>query len=338
MPLTEAERASLSTPAAPAATTRGHSISQPERRWWPRPPGAKVAKHGNRAVTSTLRVGRRARGARRRRSAAGQGGRGCLRATGFTFLHAPSLNPSLKRVQPVRKSLGFRTIFNLAGPLSNPGRCPDADHGSLRRQRLAVVARSMAKLGVRHAFVVHGLDGLDELTVTGESRVAEVTGTADRATGNSVRLFRLTPEAGWVAMCLIGGVGGRDGRRKCGHAGAIFAGENGPKRDVVLLNAAGALWLRGHRCGLPRGHGRAARRRSIRAAMKTLSRSADLQNSLHDTPSKFVQRPPFLRRTKTEPIKRFGLPKVLESDEHQERSRNQQRGEVQESSHSRRLC
>jgi anthranilate phosphoribosyltransferase len=166
----------------------------------------------------------------------------CLRATGFMFLYAPALHPALKRVQTIRKALGFRTIFNLAGPLTNPAGAPAQVMGVYAAAKVSLVAETMARLGVRRAFVVHGLDGLDELTLTGESSVAEVTGSADRATGNSVRLFRLTPEeAGLRCASLAELAGASTAAENAALLERIFAGETSPKRDVVLLNAAAAL-------------------------------------------------------------------------------------------------
>ena len=134
--------------------------------------GVKVAKHGNRGVTSKC-------GSADVLEALGipvvlepEKTVECLRQTGFMFLYAPALHPAMKRVQPIRRALGFRTIFNLAGPLANPAGARSQVVGVFAG--LELVAQSLARLGVRHAFVVHGRDGLDELTLNGVSEVAEV--------------------------------------------------------------------------------------------------------------------------------------------------------------------
>src|ERR1700753_2483620 len=134
--------------------------------------GVKVAKHGNRGITSKC-------GSADVLEALGvpvelspEIAVECLRQTGFMFLYAPSLHPAMKRVKPLRRTLGFRTIFHLAGALANPAGARAQVVGVFAGVDL--VAESLARLGVRHAFVVHGRDGLDELTLNGVSEVAEV--------------------------------------------------------------------------------------------------------------------------------------------------------------------
>src|SRR5580658_8642509 len=195
--------------------------------------GAKVAKHGNRGVTSLC-------GAADVLEALGvpvaltpAHSAACLRATGFTFLFAPALHPALKRVQPIRRALGFRTIFNLAGPLTNPAGAPAQVMGVYSRPRLTLAAEAMARLGVRHAFVVHGSDGLDELTVTGESRVAEVksAGNREQGLGNSVRLYQLIPEEAGLPRCSLDDLaGGQTAAENAAILARIFDGEPGPRR------------------------------------------------------------------------------------------------------------
>lgn len=220
--------------------------------------GAKVAKHGNRAVTSHCGSADVLEAMGVPVALSPEQSVACLRATGFMFLYAPALHPSLKRVQPIRKALGFRTIFNLAGPLTNPAAAPAQVMGVYSGAKVSLVAETMARLGVRHAFVVHGLDGLDELTLTGESSVAEVTASSDESTGNNVRLYRLTPEeAGLPRASLAQLAGGTTAAENAAMLERIFAGETSPRRDVVLLNAAAALVAAGiaadFRAGVARG-------------------------------------------------------------------------------------
>jgi anthranilate phosphoribosyltransferase len=204
--------------------------------------GAKVAKHGNRALTSYCGSADVLEALGVPVALAPDQAVECLRATGFMFLYAPALHPALKRVQPVRRTLGFRTIFNLAGPLTNPAAAPVQVMGVYSAEKVSPVAETMARLGVRRAFVVHGFDGLDELTLTSESHVAEVTGKGNHATGKSVRLFRLTPEeAGLPRTSLAELAGGKTASENAAILEHIFDGQPGPKRDIVLLNAAAAL-------------------------------------------------------------------------------------------------
>ena len=153
------------------------------------------------------------------------------------FLYAPALHPAMKRVQPVRRALGFRTIFNLAGPLANPAGARAQVVGVFAGVDL--VAESLARLGVRHAFVVHGRDGLDELTLNGVSDVAEVR-------EHTVRNFTLEAgrrrSAAGAARALWQGC---DAGGNASLIEKILQGEPGPRRDVVLLNAAAALVIAG---------------------------------------------------------------------------------------------
>jgi anthranilate phosphoribosyltransferase len=201
--------------------------------------GAQVAKHGNRGVTSKC-------GSADVLEALGipvamtpAQSVECLRATGFMFLYAPALHPSMKRVQPVRRALGFRTIFNLAGPLTNPAAAPAQVMGVFDGRRVSLVAEAMARLGIRHAMVVHGSDGLDEMTLAGESMVAEVH-------DHSVRMYRVLPEdAGLARTSLASLQAGGTAADNAVILERIFAGQPGPCRDIVLLNAAAALLVSG---------------------------------------------------------------------------------------------
>lgn len=216
--------------------------------------GAKVAKHGNRAVTSKC-------GSADVLEALGiavalppELAVESLRTAGFMFLYAPALHPAMKRVAPIRSALGFRTIFNLAGPLTNPAGAPAQVMGVFAPDRISLVAETMARLGIRHAFVVHGSDGLDELTVTGASHVAEVQGA-----GHSIRLFEIVPEdAGLPRSPLSALAAAESATENAAILERIFTGERGPKRDIVLLNAAAALVVGRIAADLREGVARAA--------------------------------------------------------------------------------
>lgn len=198
--------------------------------------GVKVAKHGNRGVTSKC-------GSADVLEALGipvvldpEKAVECLRQTGFMFLYAPALHPAMKRVQPIRRALGFRTIFNLAGPLANPAGARSQVVGVFAG--LELVAQSLARLGVRHAFVVHGRDGLDELTLNGVSEVVEVR-------EHTVRSFTLEANEVGLQPAPLSALEGCDARGNAALIEGILAGQSGPRRDVVLLNAAAALVIAG---------------------------------------------------------------------------------------------
>jgi anthranilate phosphoribosyltransferase len=152
------------------------------------------------------------------------------------FLYAPSLHPAMKRVKTLRRALGFRTIFNLAGPLANPAGAKAQVVGVFAG--IDLVADSLARLGVRHAFVVHGRDGLDELTLNGVSEVAEVR-------EHTVRNFTLEAGDAGLQQAPLSALQGCDAEGNASLIEKILQGESGPRRDVVLLNAAAALVIAG---------------------------------------------------------------------------------------------
>ena len=288
VPLSEEERAALVDTCGTGGDGKGTFNISTASALVAAAAGAKVAKHGNRAVTSQC-------GSADVLEALGiavalpvEAAAECLRATGFTFLFAPVLHPSLKRVGPVRKALGFRTIFNLAGPLSNPAGARAQVMGVFAADRVALVAESMANLGVRHALVVHGLDGLDELTLSGESLAAEVQGTGHREQGtgirDAVRHFRVHPQEAGLAVASVDQLqGGATAAENAAILERLLLGEPGPKRDIVLLNAAAALVVSGIASDFREGVERGAAAIDSGAASKTLTalrhfRAANVQS------------------------------------------------------------
>jgi anthranilate phosphoribosyltransferase len=204
-------------------------------------PGIMVAKHGNRAVTSAC-------GSADVLEALGipiglspAAGAAALRRHRFAFLHAPALHPAMKAVMPVRRALGIRTIFHLVGPLSNPAGARAQVMGVYAARLVPVVAEAMRLLGVRHAFVVHGSagsQGMDEISISGPSQLAQVRA---QGPGGEVVFFQLTPEQVGLRSAPIESLRGGDAAANAAILRAIFAGEPGPRRDVVLLNAAAVL-------------------------------------------------------------------------------------------------
>jgi anthranilate phosphoribosyltransferase len=210
------------------------------------PTGIMVAKHGNRAVTSQC-------GSADVLEALGipvllspESAAAALRTHRFAFLHAPSLHPAMKAVMPVRQALGVRTVFNVLGPLTNPAGARAQVMGVYSAPLVPIVAKTMVLLGVRHAFVVHGATsasapadgasggGMDELSISGPSLLAEVR-------DDTVGYLTVTPEQLGLHTAPIGSLRGGDAAANAGILRAIFAGEPGPRREVVLLNAAAVL-------------------------------------------------------------------------------------------------
>jgi anthranilate phosphoribosyltransferase len=213
--------------------------------------GAKVAKHGNRAITSRC-------GAADVLEALGvpidlspELAAECLRATGFMFLFAPLYHPAMKVVGPVRRALGFRTIFNLCGPLTNPAGARNQVIGVLAPSRVLLVGRTLAALGAKRAFVVHGTDGIDELTTTGESVVARVE---ESETGESIlKGARVTPEMAGLPRATIEQFSGGDVELNASLLYDVLTGIPGARRDIVLMNAAAALVAAGLALDLKEG-------------------------------------------------------------------------------------
>jgi anthranilate phosphoribosyltransferase len=196
--------------------------------------GVRVAKHGNRSISSkcgsadvveALGVNIQLPPERAAR---------CLREIGICFLYAPNLHPAMKQVQGVRRELRMRTMFNLLGPLTNPARASGQVVGVYSLDLVEKLAEALSMLGLRRALVVHGLDGLDEITVTGTTRVAE-------ARENSVRSYEIEPEEFGMARATLENISGGDATENAAIIRAVLAGEKSPRRDVVLLNSAAAL-------------------------------------------------------------------------------------------------
>ena len=205
--------------------------------------GIMVAKHGNRAVTSLC-------GSADVLEALGipialtpAAGAASLRRHRFAFLHAPSLHPAMKAVMPIRRALAVRTAFNILGPLANPAGARAQVMGVYAAHLVPVVANAMCLLSIRHAFVVHGAVtneaatngiGIDEISISGATQLAEVR-------GDTVTFSHLTPEQVGLASAPIDSLRGGDAATNAAILRAIFSGEPGPRRNVVLLNAAAVL-------------------------------------------------------------------------------------------------
>ena len=276
VPLTEEERANLVDTCGTGGDGLGTFNISTGAALVAAAAGAKVAKHGNRGVTSKCGSADVLEAMGVSVALTPEQSVACLRATGFTFLYAPALHPAMKHVQPVRKALGFRTIFNLAGPLTNPAGARAQVMGVFSGSRLTVVAEAMARLGVRHAFVVHGGDGLDELSLTDESSVAEVQnqeiGNSEQGTDSSVRVFKFSPEDAGLQRCSLEALrGGETAAENAAILERIFDGELEPKRDIVLLNAAAALVACGLASDFKEGIARGAEAIDSHAVRKTLS-------------------------------------------------------------------
>jgi anthranilate phosphoribosyltransferase len=200
--------------------------------------GATVAKHGNRAVTSKCGSGDVLEALGIPVGLSPEQAADSIRDHGFAFLLASGHHPAMRAVMPVRKGIGVRTVFNLLGPLTNPAGAQAQVMGVYAPHLVPLVAEAMAELGTRHAFVVHGEaadgSGMDEISIEGPSLLAEVR-------EGTVTLATFTPEQVGLERAAPGRLQGGDAVVNAEILRSIFAGERGPRRDVVVLNAAAVL-------------------------------------------------------------------------------------------------
>jgi anthranilate phosphoribosyltransferase len=196
--------------------------------------GARVAKHGNRAASSRS-------GSADVLEELGvridlpfeQYGR-AIREIGIGFLFAQAAHTATRHAAPARKQIGVRTVFNLLGPLTNPAAAQSQVLGVYSKDAVDLVAATLAELGVDRAFVVHGAGGLDEVSLTGETMVAEVR-------GGTVRRFTVTPEEFGVARAPLESIRGGTAAENAALIGRLLEDQAGPARDIVVVNAAAAL-------------------------------------------------------------------------------------------------
>jgi anthranilate phosphoribosyltransferase len=196
--------------------------------------GVRVAKHGNRSLSSKCGSAdvMEALGVKISLPTAVLGA--CLEEVGIVFLFAPAMHTAMKYVQPARRELRLRTIFNLLGPLTNPARASAQVVGVYSLDLVEKVAEALSMLGAHRALVVHGLDGLDEITITGPTRIAEVR-------DGNVRTYEVTPEEFGIMRAQLEDISGGDAEANAAIIREILAGKKSPRRDVVLLNASAAL-------------------------------------------------------------------------------------------------
>jgi anthranilate phosphoribosyltransferase len=226
--------------------------------------GVRVAKHGNRSVTSqcgsadvmeALGININLPPAR---IAA------CLEEVGIAFLFAPAMHSAMKYVQPARRELRLRTVFNLLGPLTNPARASAQVVGVYSADLVEKVAHVLCMLGLQRALVVHGCDGLDEITISGPTQISEVRDGA-------VRSYEITPEQFGISRAPLESLGGGDANANAEIIRAILKGEKSPKRDVVLLNASAALVAAARADSIADGLPSAARSIDSGAALEKLN-------------------------------------------------------------------
>jgi len=234
--------------------------------------GARVAKHGNRSVSSRSGSADVLEALGIRIDLPLQQSGQAIREIGIGFLFAPAAHSATRHAVPARKEIGVRTIFNLLGPLTNPAAAHSQILGVFSPDLIGLVASTLAELGVHRAFVVHGFGGLDEISPAGETLTAEVR-------DGSVRRFVLTPEDFALPRSPLEALQGGTPQENASLIRGIFQGEMGPRRDVVLMNAAAALLVTGLARNFREGVALAAEALSSGSALDRLERLRAFANT-----------------------------------------------------------
>src|ERR1700746_2002903 len=185
--------------------------------------GVRVAKHGNRSISSKCGSADVVEALGLNIQLSPERSAQCLREVGICFLYAPNLHPAMKQVQGVRRELRLRTMFNLLGPLTNPARASGQVVGVYSLELVEKLAEALSMLGLRRALVVHGLDGLDEITITGVTRIAEVR-------EGTVRTYEGTPEEFGIKRAQLEDISGDDIEANAEIIREILSGKRSPRR------------------------------------------------------------------------------------------------------------
>src|SRR5438034_281469 len=234
--------------------------------------GVRVAKHGNRSASSKAGGADVYEALGVRVSAPPAVVERCLADAGIGFFFAPTFHPSMRHAAPVRRELGVRTAFNLLGPLTNPAGATRQLVGVPRPEFTELLARSLLLLGSERAWVVHGADGIDELTTTGYTKISECREGA-------VNTFYLPPADVGLPTAPAGALQGGDAHQNARIIEDILAGTRGPARDVVLLNAGAALFIAGAAASVDDGIVRASRAIDRGDARKTLAQLVSISTA-----------------------------------------------------------
>ncbi len=221
--------------------------------------GVRVAKHGNRSVTSKCGSADVMEALGVKIDMPWGHTAECLREVGIAFLFAPAIHTAMRHVQPARKELRLRTVFNLLGPLTNPVGASAQVVGVYSEALVPKLAEVFVRLGVKRALVVHGHDGLDEITISGPSTVGEVRDGA-------VKVYQVAPEDFGIGRGPLDEISGGDAPTNAALIGEVLDGKKSARRDVGLMNACAALFAAGESA-------------SLTGAMKSASHSLDSGNA-----------------------------------------------------------
>jgi anthranilate phosphoribosyltransferase len=234
--------------------------------------GVRVAKHGNRSVTSLCGSADVIEALGVNINMPPEHAAACLNQVGIAFLYAPTMHAAMKYVQRARRDLRLRTIFNLLGPLTNPAGADAQVVGVYAEPLVEKLAAALRMLGLKRALVVHGNDGLDEITITGPTKVAEVRHA-------QVMLYKVTPEQFGLKRAHLEDITGGTVQENTQIIREILDGKKSARRDVVLLNAAAALVAAGRVPSMSEGVPLAAQSLDSGAAKKKLEALVEFTNA-----------------------------------------------------------
>ena len=236
--------------------------------------GGRVAKHGNRSVSSSSGSADVLEALGVAIDLAPAAIARCIDEAGVGFLFAPAHHRATRHAVAPRRELGVRTIFNVLGPLTNPALAPNQVIGVYQESLVEPMARALGLLGSRHVLVVHGSDGLDELTITGSTRVAELR-------GGEVNSYQVTPEQFGLARGDVDSLIVETPQQSAALIERVLAGTVGPARDVVALNAGAGIYVAGLAGDFAAGVERALDSIDSGAARARLERLRSLSRALH---------------------------------------------------------
>ena len=233
--------------------------------------GLHIAKHGNRSISSKSGAGDVLEALGVNITAEPQVVEKCVDEAGIGFMFAQSFNKSMRFVGQARSEMGIRTVFNILGPLANPSRAKKMVVGVYAPDMTEKVATVMSRLGVERAFVVSGRDNMDEITTTTATVVSEIRDGA-------VKTFEITPEEFGFKRVSLEELRGGDGAENAEITKKILAGEKGPKRDIVLLNAGATLYVAGLAESIQDGIAMAEKSIDSGKAQKVLEKLVEMSN------------------------------------------------------------
>ena len=235
--------------------------------------GLKVAKHGNRAASGSCGSADVLEGLGVKIDPPPEGVEQCINQVGMGFMFAPVFHPSMRHAAPVRREIGIRNVFNILGPLTNPAGVQSQLIGVAHPQLGKQMAEVLRLLGARHAIVAHGQDGLDELTLDGETQGWEVV-------GGQVREWSTSPQSAGLPSASLDQIKGSSKEENAVTMRRIFQGASGPLRDVVLLNSGAVLLVGGEVEDIAQGVERAARVIDDGAALAKLDSLVEVSQRL----------------------------------------------------------